>query len=166
MDGIDLIPILPNVLDYKVLSLANMDAVRNSGILQGVLYSAVPNGRSLAARETFMNNVIMRPNTIIYGIRSAVLSEEGSFTFKVRESPGHPIVDSYVFAGFGADTAYRNRSNLIWLPLQEPYCCVSGRITVEISTGTTGGDAVTPLVVLVCAEPKIVFNDAPGSYCA
>lgn len=170
MDGLDLIPIVPNVLDYRLLAFANIDAIRNSGMYQGVWHVAPPSGTVLQGRETFMANLVMRPNTIIIGIKSVVVSGDGSFTYKVYERPGSYIVDSYVGIKYGSDNSLTNvqmgnagLQNMSWLPLQDPCPVVSGRITVELSSQTS--NTVTPQVVLICVEPKVVYMDQAGRAC-
>jgi hypothetical protein len=174
MDGFDLIPsLVPNLYDYRFQSLAALDDIRNSGMYQCVQYVAPASLASVVGLGTYTTNLIMKENTLIYGLFT-YNNAAGEFTFKVYEEPGQPIISEYVRNSFGQDNWMLgsnpntgvpvNRTGLHYQLLTQPAMVISGKIIAEISNPNITD--IEPMVMLICAEPLSSLADISNRLCA
>jgi len=184
MDGFDyLTNILPNVSDSRWSMLNAIEDIRNCGMFRFSTYAVPEDGASLAAFGSMITNMVMAPNTWIYGLASISTTDDtgqGSstinlFTVKLFIEPGAPIVESYVRSGWGQDYMMLgndltgqgsscDRQGLPYTLFPKPIQVLNARIRVEISNPSTT-TAVTPQILLICAEPVAALGDKAGRNC-
>ncbi len=183
MDGFDyLTNLTPNIMDMRFMQLAAIENIRNSGMFHFSMYAAPEDLQSLPPQGSFITNLILPLNTIIYAVLAFEQSDDfltpdvARFTFKVYLEPGSPIVEQYVRGPYGQDWTLRglsltsasnvcDRMGLPYSLLDEPVHVLDSRVRIEISNPSTT-DTIKPMVALICAEPAPAVADLAGRNCA
>lgn len=184
MDGFDyLINIVPDVNDERWGQLQELDAVRKSGMYRFCLYPTPEDLVTLGPQGSYITNLIMAPQTIIYGVLAISPSEAikpstapviNTFTFKAYLEPGFPVVEQYVRSGLGNDWTMRgldlsgidpcDKQGLPFQLFSHPIQVLESRIRVELSNPSIT-DTIRTMVCLICAEPVPALADKAGRNC-
>lgn len=185
MDGFTYITnIQQSLLDMRILQLDGLTDIRQAGMFMFRGYCVPADPTPIESLGTLITNLIMVPNTIIYGVLAydpldTISTEDpfisvNHFTFKVYLEPGKPIIEQYVRSSFGQDYTLRgaapvggtlcDRRGLPFTLLEEPVYVMDSRVRIEISN-PSADNTITPVVMLICAEPVTPLADKGGKYC-